>query len=94
MLKSRKEPSIAYTNRPNDYWAVMSQLGTFLQYHGKQGSKGLDPIEANRYQQIGQSWIKLNKWLLQQNRLWPISTQEPDSLHHSLIEKGNLKILN
>ena len=72
MLKS-KHDSLAFTNRPGNYWAVMSQKG---RYYNEADQKdhffGFSENEnlKNKYKQIGKAWIDTTRWLLQENKIW------------------------
>ena len=72
MLKS-KHDSLAFTNRPGNYWAVMSQKG---RYYNEADQKdhffGFSENEnlKHEYKQIGKAWIDTTRWLLQENKIW------------------------
>ena len=72
MLKS-KHDSLAFTNRPGNYWAVMSQKG---RYYNEADQKdhffGFSENEnlKHEYKHIGKAWIDTTRWLLQENKIW------------------------
>ena len=71
-MLSNKFPAIAFTNRPGNYWAVMSQRG---RYYNENNSIdhyfGFEKESLkSEYKELGQSWILVTKWLLQENRYW------------------------
>ena len=72
MLKSGND-SLAYTNRPGNYWAVMSLKGRYYKeadqndhFFGFNNNQNL----KLEYKQIGKDWIDTVKWLLQENKIW------------------------
>jgi len=71
-MLSNKSPAKAFTNRPGNYWAVMSQKG---RYYNENDSKdhyyefSSKNLKAE-YKTLGQSWIQITKWLLQENLYW------------------------
>lgn len=71
LFRPREEASLAYTNRPGNYWAIMSQSGAFFRSSGRDHSVGLDEKTKSYYQALGRSWIQVTKWLLQEDRIWP-----------------------
>jgi phosphoglycerol transferase MdoB-like AlkP superfamily enzyme len=67
------QTGIAYTNRPGNYWAVMSQKGRYYNeanqtdhYFGFNDNQQL----KRDYKKLGQSWLEITKWLLQENLYW------------------------
>ncbi|MGK0288864.1 MAG: phosphoglycerol transferase MdoB-like AlkP superfamily enzyme [bacterium] len=69
---SPKNPFIAYTNRPGNYWAVMSQKGRYYNESNKKDHfVGFSSQSTKRfYKDLGLSWIDLTKWMLQENNYW------------------------
>jgi len=72
MLKSGND-SLAYTNRPGNYWAVMSLKGRYYNeadqndhYFGFNNNQTL----KLEYKKLGKDWIDTVKWLLQENKIW------------------------
>lgn len=71
-MLSNKVPAIAFTNRPGNYWAVMSRKGRYYNENDKLDhffGFNDDGLKAD-YKQLGQSWISITKWLLQENLYW------------------------
>ncbi len=67
------EIGIAYTNRPGNYWAVMSQKGRYYNEANKKDHYfGFgDELElSQKYKTLGASWLKTTNWLLQENLFW------------------------
>ena len=71
-MLSNKFPAIAFTNRPGNYWAVMSRNGRYYNENNRLDHYfGFgDEIMKSEYKRLGQSWILATKWLLQENRYW------------------------
>ena len=72
ILKSDNN-SLAFTNRPGNYWAVMSLQGRYYSeadqndhFFGFNDNQNL----KLEYKQIGKDWIDTVKWLLQENKIW------------------------
>ena len=72
ILKSGNN-SLAFTNRPGNYWAVMSLQGRYYSeadlndhFFGFNDNQNL----KLEYKQIGKDWIDTVKWLLQENKIW------------------------
>ena len=67
------QPGIAFTNRPGNYWGVMSQAGRYYNEANKRdhyfGFGGDDKLKQD-YKELGQSWLNVTKWLLQENLFW------------------------
>ena len=68
-----KQSGIAYTNRPGNYWGVMSQSGRYYNEAYKKdhyfGFEGDDKLKHD-YKELGQSWLSVTNWLLQENLYW------------------------
>ena len=66
------EVGLAFTNRPGNYWGVMSIKGRYYnEANIKEHSFGfLDNSLINQYKRLGESWIKVTQWLLQENLYW------------------------
>lgn len=71
-LLAKESPFIAFTNRPGNYWAVMSKNGryynennTFDHYFGNS-----QETMKGQYKTLGKSWIRLTKWMLQEDLYW------------------------
>lgn len=64
---------IAFTNRPGNYWAVMSREGRFYKENDRLNHTfGFEDLSlVKKYETLGEDWIQVNKWLLQENRHWP-----------------------
>ena len=66
-------PLRAYTNRPGAYWAVIEENARYYQEENKidhfTGSQGKE--KYLRLKDVGASWHKTIRWVLQENLLWP-----------------------
>jgi len=71
-MLTTKQKAIAYTNRPGNYWAVMSQDGRYYrEANQKDYFYGFnDKQREEQYRRLGISWIKSTQWLLQNNKHW------------------------
>jgi Phosphoglycerol transferase and related proteins, alkaline phosphatase superfamily len=72
MLKSDND-SLAYTNRPGNYWSVMGLKGSY--YNEADHKDHFFGFNNNHhlkleYKQMGKDWINTVKWLLQENKIW------------------------
>jgi len=72
MLNANND-AIAYTNRPGNYWAVMSQKGRYYNESNQNdhyfGFQENDDLKLE-YKLSGRAWIDTTKWLLQENKIW------------------------
>ena len=66
------EIGLAFVNRPGNYWGVMSVKGRFYKeeelgshYFGFSDKRLMD-----RYERLGESWIRVTQWLLQEDLYW------------------------
>ena len=68
----KKATTIAYTNRPGNYWAVMSLKGKYFNENNSQDTfkDFLQPELKKEYKALGQAWIKTTNWLLQEDLYW------------------------
>jgi len=71
-MLSKNTPAIAFTNRPGNYWAVMSQQGKlFNENDSKDTFKDFTKAALKEeYKQLGKSWIDVTRWLLQEDLYW------------------------
>ncbi len=71
-MLSKKTDPIAYTNRPGNYWAVMSLKGKYIIENDKKETfkDFVAPGLRDRYKSLGNAWIHTTKWLLQENLYW------------------------
>ncbi|MDT8447428.1 MAG: LTA synthase family protein [bacterium] len=65
-------PGIAQTNRPGNYWAVMSEEGAVYWENGRYPhvSENMPPSLAEDYNQLGRSWNLAQQWMLQEDKIW------------------------
>ena len=65
--------SLAFTNRPGNYWGVMGKNSRFYREADKKDHHYGDTneIEERKFKQLGNAWLSVNRWLLQENRYWP-----------------------
>lgn len=71
LLRQTDKP-YAYTMRPGNYWAVMSEK---VRYYNEANRKdhiygNSDLKEAESMKQLGSAWLKVNQWLLQEDLFW------------------------
>lgn len=71
-MLSKKLPAIAFTNRPGNYWAVMSRQGRFYRGNDRDDFTYdfVDESLKSEYKKLGLSWIQATQWLLQENLYW------------------------
>jgi phosphoglycerol transferase MdoB-like AlkP superfamily enzyme len=72
MIGNQKLP-IAFTNRPGSYWAVMSEKGSVFSENDEifHSDNLTDTLLENKFKSIGDSWLKVTSWLLQEDLYWP-----------------------
>ncbi|MBT6727082.1 MAG: sulfatase-like hydrolase/transferase [Deltaproteobacteria bacterium] len=72
-LIGKQDLSIAYTNRPGSYWAVMSKEGNvFSENDNKFHVDDLIDLKLeNKLKSLGSSWLRVTSWLLQEDLYWP-----------------------
>lgn len=71
-MLSNRSPGIAFTNRPGNYWAVMSRYGRYykqnetIDHYFGFADEGLKA----EYRLLGKSWLELTQWMLQEDLYW------------------------
>lgn len=71
-MMSSESTGVAFTNRPGNYWVVMSQQG---RYYNEADRKDhyfgfSDPGLKVTYKKLGHAWLQLTKWMLQEDLFW------------------------
>lgn len=71
------EGDLALTNRPGNYWAVLSSKGAVYSENDRQihRTEGTPNELAEEFEALGLAWIKAQRWLLQEDRIWPKEIQ-------------------
>ena len=66
----RDSSKMAYTNRPGAYWAVMSDEAQYYREADAKDHFWGDPTLLQPYKQLGQDWIDVTQWMLQEDLFW------------------------
>jgi len=71
VLSPRRQ--VALSVRPGNYHAAWNNHGAVVSEKGGgfHRQKGMDPKEVEALAFLSNSWVRLQAWLLQQNRIWP-----------------------